>query len=160
MPAFLHPRACFAALAACLALAAAPAGAFTPGSTAPALPAGGTLLAQGLGELYSESIFSGIRAVNLARNVAVKLNGGLGVYRPADCMFRSSSDGNTCLISRSAEGFLFRFLGGPPGWQQLGLPPTIETEILISPNGRAVVNLVYNGALRAPAPQAPAPGQP
>ncbi len=86
----------------------------------------------------------------------MKLNGGLGVYRPQDCMFRSSSDGNGCLVSRGPEGFLFRFLGGAPGWQQLGLPPTVETEILISPSGRDVVNLVYNGA---PRPQ-PAPAQP
>ncbi|MCT0225854.1 hypothetical protein KQ310_11945 [Synechococcus sp. CS-1328] len=94
--------------------------------------------------------YSRIRAVNLARNVAVKLNGGLGVYRPADCMFRTSVADNNCLISADGQGFLFRFLGGQPGWQQLELPATMETEILIAPDGRQVVSVIYNGAPRPP----------
>ncbi|MFM7674105.1 MAG: hypothetical protein ACKO5F_00595 [Synechococcus sp.] len=160
MPASLPQRALLGAFGACLAVGLpleALAGASPRSGSGPIAPPAPLLLAQGLFGLDSESIYSGIRAVNLARNVAVKLNGGLGVYRPQDCMFRSSSDGNGCLVSRGPEGFLFRFLGGAPGWQQLVLPPTVETEILISPSGRDVVNLVYNGAPRSPQS---APAQP
>ena len=85
------------------------------------------------------------RALNLARNTVVKLNGGLSQYMPAACMFSTGGSGGSCLVSSSAEGFLFRFNGGAPGWQQMGKPPTITTEILISPDGRTVQQLIYNG---------------
>ena len=88
------------------------------------------------------------RAMNLARNTAVKLNGGLSVYIPAACMFSSGGSGGSCLVQTNSPGFLFRFNGGAPGWQQLGQPPTLSTEILISPDGRTVSQLVYNGPLR------------
>jgi len=88
------------------------------------------------------------RALNLARNTAVKLNGGLSVYMPAACMFSSGGSGGSCLAQTNSQGFLFRFNGGAPGWQQLGKPPTLTTEILISPDGRTVSQLVYNGPLR------------
>ena len=88
------------------------------------------------------------RAMNLARNTAVKLNGGLSVYMPAACMFSSGGSGGSCLVQTNSPGFLFRFNGGAPGWQQLGQPPTLTTEILISPDGRTVSQLVYNGPLR------------
>ncbi len=96
----------------------------------------------------SDDPFRGVRAINLARNHAVRLNGGLGLYRPAACMFSTDARGEDCLVSRDESGFLFRFLGGAPGWQQLGLPPTKETEILIGPDGRSVVQVVYNGTPR------------
>ncbi len=86
------------------------------------------------------------RAVNLARSYAVELNGGLASYRPNSCMFSSSATG--CLVDVTERGFLFRFSGGAPGWQQLDLPPSRETEILISPDGRSVSQLVYNGLPR------------
>jgi len=86
------------------------------------------------------------RAVNLARSYAVELNGGLANYRPNSCMFSSSATG--CLIDVSERGFLFRFTGGSPGWQQLDLPPSRETEILVSPDGRSVSQLIYNGSPR------------
>ena len=92
--------------------------------------------------------FNALRALNLARNTAVTLNGGLSVYRPAACMFTTPDAENPCLVERSAEGFLFRFLGGTPGWQVLNLPPTRETEILIAPDGRSVSRTAYNGAPR------------
>ena len=92
--------------------------------------------------------YSAIRALNLARNTAVKLNGGLSVYMPAACMFSSGGSGGSCLAQTNSQGFLFRFNGGTPGWQQLGKPPTLTTEILISPDGRTVSKLVYNGPLR------------
>ena len=88
------------------------------------------------------------RALNLARNTAVKLNGGLSTYMPAACMFSSGGSGGSCLVQTNSQGFLFRFNGGTPGWQQLGQPPTLTTEILISADGRTVNQLVYNGPLR------------
>jgi len=92
--------------------------------------------------------FNEIRAVNLARNTGVILNGGLSVYTPASCMFAGSSQGNPCIISRGPDGFVFRFLGGAPGWQVLGLPPTRETELLVAPDGRSVAQVIYNGVPR------------
>ncbi len=92
--------------------------------------------------------FSAVRALNLARNTAVQTNGGLSVYRPAQCMYETASAGNQCLISSGSNGYTFRFLGGAPGWQQLNLAPTTETEIRISSDGRTVLGLDYNGAPR------------
>jgi hypothetical protein len=85
------------------------------------------------------------RALNLARNTVVQLNGGLSQYMPAACMFSTGGSGGSCLLGSTAQGFLFRFNGGAPGWQQLGKPPTTTSEILISPDGRTVVQLIYNG---------------
>ena len=82
------------------------------------------------------------RAVNLARSAVVRLNGGLSVYRPDKCMFSSEAKG--CLIKSDSRGFLFVFDGGRPGWQQLGLGPTYQTKILVSPDGRSVSRIVYN----------------
>lgn len=91
---------------------------------------------------------SAVRALNLARNTAVQLNGGLSVYRPAQCMFQTSDADNPCLVARDNNGFTFRFLGGGPGWQVLNQPASRETEIQISPDGRSVKRLIYNGAPR------------
>ena len=91
---------------------------------------------------------SNIRAVNLARNWAINNNGGLSVYRPADCMFETNSGGGSCLQQVTDQGYFFRFLGGPPGWQQQGRSATVETAIQISPDGRSVVNVSYNGSPR------------
>jgi len=96
---------------------------------------------------------AGLRAANVARKHAERLNGGLGVYRPQACMY--SNRGAACLIRRDSEGFLFRFLGGPPGWQQLSLPASVETEILISPDGTQVERVLFNGPPRAGATGAP-----
>jgi hypothetical protein len=87
------------------------------------------------------------RAVNMARQTATKLNGGLQVYRPASCMYEAARK-NPCLIKTEPDGFTFRFLGGTPGWQQLGLAAAVETEIRISSDGRTVVGVDYNGAPR------------
>lgn len=95
-------------------------------------------------QVDAEVSFARVRAVNLARDTAVKLNGGLTVYRPAKCMFDTSLGGGNCLIRRDDQGFRFRFLGGAPGWQQLGLPATWDTEILVSADGRQVVQVVFN----------------
>jgi len=104
--------------------------------------AGAPALAQGV------EPFSGVRALNTARNAAVNLNGGLTKYRPAACMFATDIAGGDCLLQRDAEGYLFRFQGGAPGWQQLGLPATTETELLVSRDGRSVLRVIYNGKPR------------
>jgi hypothetical protein len=92
--------------------------------------------------------YSAVRALNLARNAAIQRNGGLSVYRPAKCMYETASGDNQCLISNTNDGYLFRFLGGAPGWQQLDLAPSVETEIRISTDGRTVLGVDYNGAPR------------
>lgn len=95
------------------------------------------------------------RAVNLARNTAVQLNGGLGVYQPAPCMVEAKRF-KECLLSRGADGFVFRFPGGPPGWVVEQTPATVETELRVSADGRSVIQTMYNGVPRSGA--APAAG--
>ncbi|MEO1004106.1 MAG: hypothetical protein AAFX65_13480 [Cyanobacteria bacterium J06638_7] len=97
--------------------------------------------------------FSAVRALNLARNRAVQLNGGLSVYRPAQCMYGTADAGNDCLLSMDEDGFVFRFLGGVPGWEQFQMPASVETEVRISPDGRTVEEVIFNGPPR-PAPPA------
>ncbi|HCE85828.1 MAG TPA: hypothetical protein DEO99_06705 [Bacteroidetes bacterium] len=77
------------------------------------------------------------RGLNLARETAVASNGGLGTYHPARCMYANSVD-NPCLRVLT-YGYEYRFLGGPPGWEVLGLRPTVESTVLISPNGQSVI---------------------
>lgn len=92
--------------------------------------------------------FSAVRALNLARNAAVQQNGGLSLYRPAQCMFQSADAGNECLVSMDEDGFVFRFLGGIPGWEQFQMPASVETEVRISADGRTVEAVLYNGPPR------------
>lgn len=89
-----------------------------------------------------------VRAINTARNRSVSINGGLEVYRPASCMFATAALDNPCLVSSDSDGFVFNFMGGPPAWQERDLPPTLETEIRISPDGTVVEELIYNGPPR------------
>jgi hypothetical protein len=89
-----------------------------------------------------------VRAINLARTHVVMLNGGLEAYRPAQCMFATASRSNPCLIRSDREGFLFKFMGGPPTWEQTDSQPTIESEIIISPDGTEVEEVLYNGEPR------------
>ena len=91
---------------------------------------------------------SEVRALNLARNTAVTKNGGLSVYRPQQCMFQTSTGGGECLVDESPNGYTFRFLGGSPGTPADGSDATTETEIQISPDGRSVIGIIYNGAPR------------
>ena len=88
-----------------------------------------------------------VRAVNTARIRAERINGGLNNYRAAKCMYATADGGGSCLKS-TADGFLFVFNGGQPGWQEYGRPPLVETEILISSDGRTVVEEIYNGEPR------------
>ena len=111
-----------------------------------ALAAGSALLA-GLPALAQVSD-SNVRAVNVARQWAINQNGGLSVYVPAKCMFDTGNGGGSCLVQNNNQGYVFRFLGGSPGWQQYGRPATTLTEIQVSPDGRRVVNVGYNGTPR------------
>ena len=92
--------------------------------------------------------YSKVRALNLARGTAIKINGGLSVYQPAPCMFSTSNGGEDCLIRNTSDGYTYRFLGGTPGWSQDGIEPTKETEIQISPDGKSVQQVIYNGSPR------------
>ncbi|MDA7433256.1 hypothetical protein N8501_01160 [Synechococcus sp. AH-601-N10] len=87
------------------------------------------------------------KAANLARMRAESLNGGLGQYRAASCMYETGA--GSCLESISDQGFQFRFQGGAPGWQQQTPPnPTIETSVLISRDGDRIVEVSYNETIR------------
>lgn len=101
-----------------------------------------------VGPVLAQVSDASVRAVNTARNWAVNANGGLSVYVPASCMFETANGGGACLVNSTPQGFFFRFAGGPPGWQTEGQPPSVQTQIQISPDGRSVVNVPYNGAPR------------
>ncbi len=86
------------------------------------------------------------KAANLARMRAEYLNGGLASYRADACMYETGS--SSCLISKSNQGYLFSFLGGPPGWQQQSPPrPTLETRVLVSQDGERILAVPYNGPI-------------
>ena len=98
-----------------------------------------------------------MRAANLARMQAELINGGLGQYSPADCMHQGGGGGGSgggsgignclCLVSSSPQGYRFRFLGGIPGWAARQERATIETVILVSPDGKNL-QVEYNGPVR------------
>lgn len=96
-----------------------------------------------------------MRAANLARMQAELINGGLGKYSPADCMHQAgggsemgSGIGNRLfLVSSSPQGYRFRFLGGSPGWAARKERATIETVVLVSPDGKNL-QVEYNGPVR------------
>ena len=105
-------------------------------------------LASGLAALpaSAEMSLSQIRAANLARMEAERINGGLSNYFTANCMHQRG--GGSCMVNAGPNGFLFEFLGGPPGWEVNKQPATKQTRILISPDGTSVVNVEYNGGPR------------
>jgi hypothetical protein len=86
-----------------------------------------------------------MRAANMARMQAELLNGGLGEYSSDNCMHKGG--GGKCMISNTAEGYRFRFLGGPPGWAGRGDQATVETVVLVSPDARQSRG-EYNGPIR------------
>ncbi|UPM50206.1 MULTISPECIES: hypothetical protein [unclassified Synechococcus] len=81
------------------------------------------------------------RAMNLARTKAVSLNGGLRHYVPAACMFSTTLARQSCLIQSDSLGFVFRFSGGSPGWQAEGRSPSVTTEVSVSADGKALLNI-------------------
>ena len=118
----------------------------------------GSLLSLGSALAQPAVPASAVRAINLARATAIAQNGGLSVYRPAQCMFQTANANNPCLISSpqdnnnnrntSSNAYVFRFQGGPPGWQQNNQSPTVETEVSIAADGRSVLQVNYNGSPR------------
>ena len=82
------------------------------------------------------------RAINLARSSAAAANGGLRLYHPASCMFKNPTN-NPCLAQQNANGFEFKFRGGPAGWEVLGLPATVESMVLVSPDGKSVIQELH-----------------
>ena len=99
--------------------------------------------------IYNGELRPAARAISLARTHAIQVNGGPAVYQPARCMDApAASRDNPCLISEDGDGYRFRFEGGSPQWEQNGQSPTLETEILISTDGRSVVEVIYNGEPR------------
>ena len=94
------------------------------------------------------------RAINLARGTAAAANGGLRLYHPARCMYLNPIN-NPCLSRRDANGFEFRFLGGPPGWEVLKIPPTIESFVLVAPDGRSVIAESHNDIANVQLPPLP-----
>jgi len=94
----------------------------------------------------AEMPVSQIRAANLARMEAERINGGLSRYFTANCMHQRG--GGSCMVNAGPDGYLFNFLGGAPGWEVTKQAASVETRILISPDGSSVVTVEYNGAPR------------
>ena len=89
--------------------------------------------------------FSQTKAANLARMRAESLNGGVANYRADRCMY--STGAPACLVNKSNNGYVFRFQGGPPGWQQPNpAQPTTLTTVTVTPDGETV-QTVSNTAL-------------
>ncbi len=86
------------------------------------------------------------KAANVARMKAEALNGGLTKYRTAACMHQLG--GGSCMVRASSDGYRFQFLGGTPGWQTMNRKPTVETQIMVSPDGTKVEKVIYNGVPR------------
>lgn len=86
-----------------------------------------------------------MRAANQARMQAEVINVGGSQYSPANCMHQGG--GGSCLESNTSLGFRLRFLGGPAGWAARREPATIETVVLVSPDGD-LVKVEYNGPVR------------
>ena len=86
------------------------------------------------------------KAANVARMKAEALNGGLTKYRTAACMHQLG--GGTCMVRANTDGYRFQFLGGTPGWETMNRKATVETQIMISPDGTKVDQVIYNGVPR------------
>ena len=86
------------------------------------------------------------KAANVARMKAEVLNGGLTKYRTAACMHQLG--GGSCMVRASSDGYRFQFLGGTPGWETMNRKPTVETQIMVSPDGTKVEKVIYNGSPR------------
>ena len=88
-----------------------------------------------------------LRAANLARMEAERLNGGLNHYVASQCMHQRA--GASCLLQANDAGFLFRFPGGTPGWEANRRAATVESQILISADGKRIEKVIYNGVPRS-----------
>ena len=82
------------------------------------------------------------RARNLARQAAVRENGGLDRYRTEAAMYGSTT---TLPVVDNGDGtWTFTFKGGEPGFSE----PTIETSVTVAKDG-SQVTVDYNGPLRS-----------
>ena len=88
-----------------------------------------------------------LREANLARMEAERLNGGLNHYVASQCMHQRA--GASCLLQANDAGFLFRFPGGTPGWEANRRAATVESQILISADGKRIEKVIYNGVPRS-----------
>ncbi len=91
-----------------------------------------------MGWVDEDAFFS--KARNLARQAAIKANGGLSRYRPETAMFGPSAQ--TPAVKNANGSITFSFKGGAPG------TPTLTTESVITVNLTGNVNLEYNGPAR------------
>ena len=60
---------------------------------------------------------------------------------PAACL--KTRPTTPCLAQQDGNGFEFKFQGGPPGWEVLGLPATVESMVLVSPDGKSVIQELH-----------------
>jgi hypothetical protein len=91
-----------------------------------------------IGWVDEDAFFS--KARNLARQSAIKANGGLSRYRPEPSMFGPSAQ--TPAVKNANGSITFSFKGGAPGTTTL----TTESVVTVNPTGN--VNLEYNGPVR------------
>ena len=83
------------------------------------------------------------RAANLARMRAEAINGGVSNYRADRCMY--STGAPNCLVRSNANGYVFRFKGGAPGWQQKRPnTPTVQSTITVSADGQTIQSVTNN----------------
>ena len=80
------------------------------------------------------------KARNLARQSAIKANGGLARYRPEPSMFGPSAQ--TPAVKNANGSITFKFKGGAPNTSDLN----VQSVVTVDPAGS--VNLEYNGPVR------------
>ena len=93
-----------------------------------------------LRQLVRQDPFAARRALNLARGAATARNGGLRLYRSSSCMYTSTAN-NPCLTHAGPAGIEFNIPGGTPGWEELGEAPAVMTRILVSADGRSLLQI-------------------
>ncbi len=108
-----------------------------PGSITPAsTPVKGTLSSTPSTIAWVDQDAFVARAQNLARQAAIKANGGLAAYRPEPSMFGPSAKSP---FVKNADGSLtFSFQGGTPG-----AALTLISVVIVNPDG--TVKIQYNG---------------
>jgi hypothetical protein len=92
----------------------------------------------GLNWVNEDAFFA--KARNLARQAAIKANGGLARYRPEPSMFGPSAQ--TPAVKNANGSITFNFKGGAPNTPEL----IVQSVVTVDPAGS--VNLEYNGPVR------------
>lgn len=92
------------------------------------------------------------RAQNLARQAAIKVNGGLSEYRPEPALFGPAAD--SAFVTNPDGSITFKVKGGDVGYTT----PTQETVVRVTPSNQ--ISVLYNGPIRIglgiPQPTVPA----